>query len=130
YGHTLWVAVDTKERRIFVGAPMGSATSPNKILMLDYRDLDSAEDIAGRPPVTITYTGRKTATDKTRKWSPWTIAANSAALLERADGTAIVALGGGVPGVGGGGATGKIYQLSDTQFSDAGVAIPSYYTTH
>jgi hypothetical protein len=130
YGHTLWVTVDTKERRILIGAPMGSATSPNAILMLDYRDLDSAEDIAGRPPVTITYTGRKTATDKTRKWSPWTIAANSCALLERTDGTAVVAIGGGSPGTGGGGATGKIYRLSDAQFSDDGAAIPSYYTTH
>jgi hypothetical protein len=130
YGHTLWVTVDTKERRIFVGVPLGSATSPNKILMLDYRDLDSAEDISGRPPINITYTGRKTATDKTRKWSPWTIAANSCALIERTDGTAIVAMGGGLPGVGGGAATGKIYQLNATEFSDDGTAIPSYYTTH
>jgi hypothetical protein len=130
YGHTLWVTVDTKERRIFVGAPLGTATSPNKILMLDYRDLDDADLIASRPPINITYTGRKTATDKTRKWSPWTIAANACALIERTDGTAIVALGGGIPGVGGGGAKGKIYQLSDTQLSDDGTAIPSYYTTH
>ena len=42
YGHTLWVTVDTKERRILIGAPFGSATSPNKVLMLDYRDLDGA----------------------------------------------------------------------------------------
>jgi len=130
YGHTLWVTVDTKERRIFVGVPLGTATSPNKILMLDYRDLDDADLIASRPPINITYTGRKTATDKTRKWSPWTIAANACALLERTNGTAVVALGGGTPGVGGGGATGKIYQLSDTQLSDDGTAIPSYYTTH
>jgi len=129
YGHTLWVIVDTKERRIFIGVPMGTATSPNKILMLDYRDLDSAEDIAGRPPINITFAGRKTATDKTRKWSPWTIAANSCALIERADGTALVALGGGLPGVGGG-ATGKVYQLNAAQLSDDGAAIPSYYTTH
>src|SRR6267154_325683 len=95
YGHTLWVTVDTKERRIFVGVPMGAATSPNKILMLDYRDLDDADMIASRPPINITYTGRKTATDKTRKWSPWTIAANACALLERTNGTAVVALGGG-----------------------------------
>src|SRR4029077_10746959 len=74
--------------------------------------------------------GRKTATDKTRKWSPWTIAANACALLERTDGTAVVAMGGGTPGVGGGGSTGKIYQLSDAQLSDDGTAIPSYYTTH
>jgi hypothetical protein len=130
YAQTLWVTVDTKERRIFIGAPMGSATSPNKVLMLDYRDLDTFEDISGRPPINITYTGRKTATDKTRKWSPWTIAANSCALIERTDGTAIVAIGGGLPGVGGGGATGKLYQLSSTQLSDDGSAIPSYYTTH
>ena len=130
YGHTLWVTVDTKERRIFVGVPLGTATSPNKILVLDYRDLDDAEEIAARPPINITSSGRKTATDKTRKWAPWTIAANSCALIERANGTAVVALGGGTPGVGGGGATGKIYQFSDTQLSDDGAAIPSYYTTH
>ncbi|HXL23030.1 MAG TPA: hypothetical protein VOA78_11230 [Candidatus Dormibacteraeota bacterium] len=130
FGHTLWVTVDTKERRILIGAPLGAATSPNKILMLDYRDLDDAQDIAGRPPINITLTGRKTANDKTRKWSPWTIAANSCAQIERTDGTAIVVLGGGTPGVGGGGATGRIYQLSDTQLSDNGTAIPSYYTTH
>src|SRR5579863_1408379 len=128
---TLWVTVDTKERRIYIGAPFGAATSPNKILMLDYRDLDDAEDIAGRPPINITYTGRKTATDKTRKWSPWTIAANSCAMLERFDGTAVVALGAGAPAPGGSPTpTGKIYQLSDMQLSDDGVAIPSYYTTH
>jgi hypothetical protein len=130
FGHTLWVTVDTKERRIFVGAPLGSATSPNKVLMLDYRDLDDADLIASRPPINITYTGRKTATDKTRKWSPWTIAANACALIERTDGTAVVAVGGGTPGVGGGGSTGKVYQLSATQLSDDGTAIPSYYTTH
>jgi hypothetical protein len=130
YGHTLWVTVDTQERRIFAGVPLGSATSPNKILMLDYRDLDDAADIAGRPPVNITLTGRKTANDNTRKWSPWSVAANSCALIERSDGTAAVAFGGGSPGAGGGGPAGKIYQLNPAQLSDDGVAIPAYYTTH
>ncbi|MGB2642881.1 MAG: hypothetical protein WBG02_12115 [Candidatus Acidiferrum sp.] len=130
YGHTLWVTVDIKERRIMVGAPLGTATSPNAVLMLDYHDLDDASDISTRPPVNVTYTGRKAATDMARKWSPWTIAANSCALIERSDGTAMVAMGGGLPGVGGAGATGKVYQLNDTQLSDDGAAIPSYYTTH
>src|SRR5579863_1374971 len=130
YAQTLWVTVDTKERRIMIGAPFGSATTPNRVLMLDYHDLDSASDIESRPPVNITYTGRKTATDNSRKWSPWSIAANCCTLIERTDGTAVAAFGGGLPGIGGGGATGKIYQLSDTQFSDDGAAIPSYYTTH
>jgi hypothetical protein len=130
YAHTLWVTVDTKERRILIGAPLGTATTPNTVLMLDYHDLDDANDIATRPPVNVTFTGRKAATDMARKWSPWTIAANSCALIERTNGTAIVAIGGGLPGVGGGGATGKVYQLSDTQLSDDGSAILSYYTTH
>jgi len=82
-----------------------------------------------RPSTSLTPDA-KTATDKTRKWSPWTIAANACALIERTDGTAMVALGGGTPGVGGGGPTGKVYQLKDTQLSDDGSAIPSYYTTH
>jgi hypothetical protein len=130
YGQTLWVTVDTKERRIMVGAPLGTATTPNTILMLDYHDLDDADDIATRPPVNVTYTGRKAATDMARKWSPWSIAANSCALIERTNGTAVVAIGGGLPGVGGAGATGKVYQLADTQLSDDGTAIPSSYTTH
>jgi hypothetical protein len=41
-----------------------------------------------------------------------------------------VTFGGGTPGIGGGGPTGKVYQLSATQLSDDGTAIPSYYTTH
>jgi len=130
YGHTLWVTVDTKERRIFIGVPMNAATSPNKIIVLDYRDLDTAEDISGRPPVNITNTGRKTATDRTRKWSPWTVAANSCAQIERADGTSIVVMGGGQPGIGGGSPTGKVYQLNSAQLSDDGAPIASYYTTH
>jgi len=127
---TMWVTVDTKERRIFVGAPFGSATTPNRVLMLDYHDLDSASDLATHAPVTVTYTGRKAATDSARKWSPWSIAANCCALIERGNGTAVAAFGGGSPGVGGGGATGKIYQLNDAQYSDDGSAIPGYYTTH
>jgi len=96
--------------------------------VLDYRDLDNAEDIAGRPPINITAAGRKTATDKTRKWSPWSIAANCAAQVERSNGTSVVAFGAGAPSAVS--PTGKIYQLDDAQLSDDGAAIPSYYTTH
>jgi hypothetical protein len=124
------VTVDTKERRILVGAPFGSATTPNRVLMLDYHDLDSASDLESRPPVNITYTGRKAATDDARKWSPWSIAANCCALIERPTGTAALVFGSGNPGVGGGSPTGKIYQLSPTQYSDDGTAIASYYTTY
>ena len=38
YGQNLWVQVDTQHKRILVGVPMGSATQPNQILMLDYTE--------------------------------------------------------------------------------------------
>ncbi len=123
YGHTLWVRVDTRTKRILVGVPLGAATQPSSILALDYRALASATEIASLASVhTSSYTGRYFAPARARKWSPWTIVANSAALVERADGTAQMFLGNGA-------GTGKIYELSDTQFSDDGAAIASYYTT-
>jgi hypothetical protein len=130
YAQTLWVTVDTKKRRIFVGAPFGTATTPNQVLMLDYHDLDTVSALESSPPVNITYTGRKSATDNARKWSPWSVAANCGASIERPNGTAAVVFGSGPPGVGGNGPTGKIYQLSDTQYSDDGTAINSFYTTY
>ena len=130
YAQTMWVTVDTNQRRIYIGAPFGSATTPNQVLMLDYHDIDSAATLASAPAVNVTYTGRKAATDNARKWSPWAVGANCCAMLERQNGTAVAAFGGGNPGVGGGAATGKIYQLSDTQYSDDGTAINSFYTTY
>ncbi len=40
YGHTLWVRVDARNKRILVGVPFGiGATQPNRILMMDYREI-------------------------------------------------------------------------------------------
>jgi hypothetical protein len=123
-GHTLWVRVDQRNQRILIGAPLGAAASPNQILALDYRGLSSAEEMASIGPVHFSsFTGKLFAVGKARKWSPWTIAAHSAALVERADGTAPLFLGNGA-------GNGKIYELSDAQLSDDGAAIPSYYTTY
>ena len=44
-GQTLWVRVDTRNKRILCGVPTGTATSPNLILVLDYRSLASAGEI-------------------------------------------------------------------------------------
>jgi hypothetical protein len=131
-GHTIWVAVDTVERRILVGAPFGAATTPNKILQLDYRDIEGgAEAIAGAPPIIISYRGMKIVRDKSRKWSPWTISANHGAVVERFDGTQQVLLGAGAYGnqAPSGTPTGKIYQLDQTNLTDDTNAIPSYYVT-
>ncbi len=132
-GQTLWVRVDIRNKRILCGVPTGTATSPNVVLMLDYRSLSSAGEIQSLGSVLFsTLSGKIYAVGRSRKWAPWTISANSCALVERADGTAQMFLGNGagngVPGPLT--ANGKIYQLSDTQFSDDGNAINSYYTTY
>jgi hypothetical protein len=123
-GQTLWVRVDRTHKRILVGVPMGTATSPNVILSLDYRGLNTASDIASYSSIhSSTYTGHFMAVGRSRKWSPWNITANAATLAERPDGTAQLFLGNGV-------GNGKIYESSATQFSDDGAAIASYYTTY
>jgi hypothetical protein len=124
YGHTLWVRVDTRAKRILVGVPIAPATQPNRVLALDYRSLSTAAEIATYASVhSSSMTGRLISVGRARKWAPWNIAANCAALIERSDGTAQFFLGNGA-------GTGKIYQLSDTQFSDDGAAIAGYYTTY
>lgn len=121
---TLWVRVDTRTKRIYVGAPIAPAAQPNRILVLDYRGMSAASEIASLGAVHASpYTGRMYAPANARKWAPWNVTANSATLAERSDGTAQFFLGNGV-------ANGKIYQFTDAQLSDDGAAIPSYYTTY
>ena len=127
-GQTLWVRVDTRNKRILCGVPTGAATSPNLVLVLDYRTLLSSGEIESLGSVLFsTLSGKLYAVGRSRKWCPWNITANACTLAERADGTAQVFLGNGLVS---GSGNGKIYQLSDTQFSDDGAAINSYYTSY
>lgn len=111
YGQTIWVQVDTQHKRILVGVPMGSATQPNQILMLDYTES------FGDPLVAMLE-----APERSRKWAPWMIAANSCGLIERSTGVAEIFFGSN-------NASGKIYALTPGAYSDDGAAINSYYST-
>jgi hypothetical protein len=57
-----------------------------------------------------------------RKWAPWFISANCVAPIERSNGAAAFFLGNNS-------ANGKMYQLTEGQFSDDGAAINCYSTT-
>src|SRR6185437_1991419 len=107
YGHLIWVQVDTQHKRILVGVPMGSATEPSQVLMLDY---------------TEGFGDPMAAPERSRKWARWSISANSCGLIERPNGVAQIFLGSN-------NASGKIYALTEGQLSDDGAAINSYYTT-
>lgn len=111
YGHLLWVQVDTQHKQIFVGVPMGAATRPNQVFVLDYTQ--GFTD----PLAAALY-----STERSRKWVPWTIAANSCGLIERANGEAQVFFGSN-------NGSGKVYALTRGQFSDDGAAINSFYST-
>lgn len=111
YGHRLWVQVDTREKRIYVGVPMGAATQPNQVLVLNY-----AEGF-GDPLVAAI-----TAPERGRKWAPWMISANCCALVERATGVGQVFFGSN-------NSTGKVYGLTPGAYSDDGAAINSFYST-
>ena len=111
YGQHLWVEVDTQHKRILVGVPMGSATQPNQILMLDYTEG------FGDPLVAML-----TAPERSRKWAPWMVPANSCALIERPNGVAEIFFGSN-------NSSGKIYALTAGTYSDDGAAINSFYST-
>ncbi|HUJ33263.1 MAG TPA: hypothetical protein VLY23_18420 [Candidatus Acidoferrum sp.] len=110
-GQSLWVQVDIQKKRILVGVPLGTATQPNRILVLDYTG--GFQDPLAEMPASY---------ERSRKWAPWMIAANSCGLIERSTGVAKIFLGSN-------NSSGKIYALTDGQRSDDGAAINSYYTT-
>ncbi|HXX20788.1 MAG TPA: hypothetical protein VEJ46_15395 [Candidatus Acidoferrum sp.] len=111
YGQLLWVQVDTQHKKILVGVPMGSATTPNQILMLDYTEG------FGDPLVAAL-----TAPERARKWAPWMIAANCCGLVERPTGVAQIFFGSN-------NSSGKIYAPTLGAYSDDGAAINSFYST-
>ncbi len=111
YGQLIWVQVDTQRKRVYIGVPMGSATQPNQVLMLDYTEG------FGDPLMAML-----TAPERSRKWAPWMVAANSCALVERSTGVAQLMFGSN-------NLTGKIYAPTPGAYSDDGAAINSFYST-
>ena len=119
FGHTIWVRIDRVNKQILVGAPLFGSTVPNVVFMLDYKWLDSAEDIANSPLVTYSaFTGKMLAHGRGRRWAVWSIAASSMTFAERVDGTAQPFFGSATP-------NGKIYQQIDCaqQLTDDGTPL-------
>lgn len=130
---TVWALNDPVTRRIYFGLPLGAATAPNIIYPVDYRELDTAEQIAASSPIHTAYSGRLVATDHVRKWTRWNLTMNTAALMFRQPGvlTPVFAVGNGAfPGAVGGGC-GNLYILCPNKlFDDCFGFIPWYYITY
>jgi hypothetical protein len=138
---TTWCLNDFQSRRIYCGMPLGLlptspisfATAPTKIYHVDYKNLDTAFEIAQSPPVHVTFTGKLAARDHARKWAPWSVAANGAALIYRTPGGPLYPvfyLGNGqYPGISGSGCA-NIFSLCPDKHTDdcLGQMFPIYTT--
>lgn len=129
---TIWVKNDPNTRRAYVGVPVKGATAPNVVLVMDYRELDSATQIAGGLPLKIGMSAKMKSTDLTRKWTRWNVKASCGEILIRPGNAREFFFGGGsgqVPGAGG--AFGNIYSLDPTLLTDDDYgAMAPYYTTY
>lgn len=63
---------DPISRRMYFFIPTGTNMVPSQTLVLDYRRMDTAEDIADRAPIRTTLSGNIIAPDLCRKWTKWT----------------------------------------------------------
>jgi hypothetical protein len=133
YNKTAWALNDPVDRVIYFGVPLSAPVqgAPNAIFYMNYRELDTASQIAAGAPIHTNLSGKLICTDHTRKWSPWNMTMNGASLMYRQPGKLSVVFFGGngqVPGVAPG--YGNVYTLSSLKLSDDdyGEMFPSYTT--
>jgi hypothetical protein len=129
---TIWVQNDVTVRRCYFGVPTGSSVTPNKVLVLDYRELDTAGQVAGSSPVRIGYGGRMVSSDFSRKWTTWNVKANYGNTLTRpGNDSEMFFCGGNGQALGSGTGHGNIYYLDSAKLTDDdyGEIFP-YYTTY
>jgi len=147
FEHTIWTLNDIINRRILFGVPLKTywldaygnvqrgtwlpagvipddpaPTTPNVILELNYKQLNTASALSSSVGVHRSYSGKLLASEITRKWALWTIKAPSAAFLTRSDNTAPVF-------VGNSDGNGKIFQLIEGLLEDDGSPFSERYIT-
>jgi len=101
-------------------------TTPNVIFMLNYKQINTANELGGSPEVHRSYAGKLIASEIVRKWSIWSIKAPAAAFIQREAGNDA----GSAPlFLGNSDHTGKIYDLIDGLLQDDGSAFTQDYIT-
>ena len=141
-GYCLWVKNDITNRRILFGVPLNekfegdfvdwlpagllenptNPTTPNAILELNYKQLNTAGQLAESSEVHRSYSGKLLASEIVRKWSIWIVKSPCAAFVERSNGTAPLFVGNSDH-------TGKIYDFIEGLIEDDGIAIDQLYDT-
>jgi hypothetical protein len=127
-----WVVNDLLTRTIYFGVPIGTATAPNLIYPMNYREMETAEQIHNSPPFHPSLGGKLISTDNTRKWTRWNLAINGASRMYRTNSEelslVLFAGNGQAPGASAG--YGNIYTLNPAKYTDDDYGqIFDYYIT-
>lgn len=135
-GKTVWIRNDTNNRKMYVGVPVptpnqwmpkfpanSNPTTPNVVLVCNYKELMSAGAIEQEGPVRLTFMGDLRTYQLGRKWSAWSIQAGYADFVERDDQTTPLFFCGDTE-------TGKIYKQTAGNFLDDGAGMHCQYVTY
>jgi hypothetical protein len=127
-----WAMNDPVARLLYFGLPIGTATAPSQIYVLNYQHLGTAEAIAASPPFHPSFAGKLIATDNSRKWTHWLRAMNGAARMYRSAGQLTsVFFGGNGQTLGAAAGFGNIYTLNPSKFTDDDYGqIDPYYVSY
>ena len=134
---SIWLRNDIQNRRIMIGVPMSTPnaylpnaptvnnpTSPNVVLVCDYKGLGDVTALGEGEQMHTTMFGTLMSVDMRRKWTLWQIKSPYADFIQQQNGfDETLYICNGI-------ASGKIYDLESTQLSDDGSAIDSLYTTY
>jgi len=134
---SVWAVNDPVERVMYFGLPIDNsagiavAGAPTLIYPLNYREMETAQQISYSPPFHPSLSGRLIATDNSRKWTRWNLQINGAARMYKTPGDFQTVFFGGnglAPGQSGG--YGNVYTLNPAKMTDDDYGvINSYYIT-
>ena len=136
YGNSIWVRNDATNRRVLIGIPIATPniympsfpvsvnpTTPNVVLAMNYRELNSGAMIQSTGPIRSSFTGRLLSPEPARKWSYWNILATYADFIDRGDNTTPIWLCSGY-------GDSKLLTFVTGQYWDEAGAINSWYLTY
>lgn len=135
-GASIWLRNDPEQKRFTIGVPIptpnaympefpvnAAPTTPNVVLMCNYRELNTGAMMASTGPIRSTFSGRLMSPEPARKWSFWNILCPYSDYIDRSDNNWPQWFGTGY-------ADSKIFALSASTLSDDGNAINSFYVTY
>jgi len=135
-GQSIWLRNDSAERKLYVGVPISTPnefmpefpistnpTTPNVVLVMNYRELNSGMAVADTPPIRSSLSGRLIAPEPARKWTYWNIKSPYADFIDRGNNQTPLWLCSGYN-------NSKIFALDPNELDDDGLPINSWYLTY